>query len=55
MPTLTDRPMKLPEPTYKLLRRIAEAEDRTLRSVIQRALVKYAPKLAAEVKQKEAA
>ena len=36
--------IKLPHPAYNLLRAIAAAEDRTLRSVMERALAKYAPR-----------
>jgi hypothetical protein len=53
--TQADKNVRLPLTDYALLRRIAEEEDRPLRAVVARALQKYAPKLAAEVKKLEAA
>lgn len=48
-----DKTLKLPPATYALVRRIADAEARTLRAVVERALRKYSPKVAAEVKQQK--
>jgi hypothetical protein len=50
----SDKTIRLPLIDYALLRKIAETEERSLRLVVARALAKYAPKIAAEMKKEGA-
>lgn len=50
-----DLTVKVPVPTYGLLRRVAELEDRTLRGIVARALNEYAAKHAPQALQEGSA